>query len=173
MTTYKFLFDMERCIYCRGCETACKQQNNVEAGVRWRRVVEIESGTYPNVTKKFVSLACMHCTNPPCMMACPVKAIYQRDDGIVLYDRSKCIGCGYCGWACPFGAPQYSQTGEFKGLMEKCTFCADRIDKGLKPACVQTCMTSALLAGTGLEISTVKREREATKLTASEILVSP
>jgi DMSO reductase iron-sulfur subunit len=160
---YKFLFDIDRCIDCRACEVACKQQNDVEIGVRWRRVSEIEGGKYPNPSRTFVSLACFHCARPPCMAACPVKAIYKRADGIVINDKSKCIGCGYCSWACPFGAPQFGS----KGLMQKCIACYPRIDKGLDPACVHTCLTGALAFDTPAEIAKIQEERATEKFIIS------
>ncbi|MBE0516301.1 MAG: 4Fe-4S dicluster domain-containing protein [Methanophagales archaeon] len=160
---YKFLFDVDRCINCRACDVACKQQNDVEIGVRWRRVNEIESGKYPNPSRRFLSLACFHCSRPYCMAACPMGAIYQRADGIVVTDKNKCIGCGYCMMACPFGVPEYGRD----GLMEKCIGCYPRIDKGLDPACVHTCLAGALAFGTQEEIAKIKRERAAVKLVVS------
>jgi DMSO reductase iron-sulfur subunit len=160
---YKFLFDVDRCIDCRACEVACKQQNDVEIGVRWRRVTEIESGNYPNPSRRFLSLACFHCSRPYCMAACPMGAIYQRADGIVVNDKNKCIGCGYCMMACPFGVPEFGND----GLMEKCIACYPRIDKGLDPACVHTCLTGALAFGTPEEIVKIKQERAAEKVVIS------
>lgn len=160
---YKFLFDIDRCINCRACEVACKQQNDVEMGVRWRRVSEIEGGKYPNPSREFLSLACFHCARPPCMAACPTKAIYKRADGIVINDKSRCIGCGYCGWACPFGAPTLGSD----GLMQKCIACYQRIDKGLDPACVHTCLTGALAFDTPAEIAKIQVERATEKFIIS------
>jgi len=160
---YKFLFDAGRCIDCRACEVACKQQNDVEIGVRWRRVAEIDGGEYPDPSRVFVSLACFHCSRPYCMAACPTGAIYQRADGIVLTDKNKCIGCGYCAMACPFAVPEYGSD----GLMQKCVACYQRIDKGLDPACVHTCLTDALAFGTPEEIANIKRERAAEKVVIS------
>ena len=167
---YKFLVDPEICIGCTACEIACKQTYNLPVGIRRRRVVSMEFGTYPHVKKIFFSMACFHCTDAPCIKACPVKALYQREDGIVLVDRKKCIGCGYCLYACPFGAPQFPESGIFgsKGKMDKCTFCVERIDEGLKPACANTCLTGALLAGKADEITKMKRERAAARIFGME-----
>ncbi|OKY78637.1 MAG: Fe-S-cluster-containing dehydrogenase component [Candidatus Methanohalarchaeum thermophilum] len=159
---YKFGFDQDRCIDCGGCEIACKRENDVPPGVFRRKVVTLNEGE-PN--EAYVSLACMHCTDAPCIPACPVDALSQRDDGIVLVDKDKCIGCGYCLWACPFGAPQFPKSGKFgsKGPMDKCDYCVDRIDEGKRPACEQ-CPTEALLAGDASEISRKIRERIGTEM---------
>ncbi|MDI6903333.1 MAG: 4Fe-4S dicluster domain-containing protein [Methanocellales archaeon] len=163
MVTYKFLVDWERCIRCGGCEVACKQQNDVPIGIRRIRVVTINEG---KPGEKNVPMPCMHCASPPCLAACPTKAIYQRDDGIVLVDKDKCIGCGYCSWACPFGAPQFLR-GVFglKGKMDKCTYCVLPFEGGAerapKPKCAGFCSTKALLAGDAEYINAIYRTRKA------------
>lgn len=151
-----FIVIKEDCINCKACEVTCKIRNDVPigVGVRRRQVIEIEEGEFPNVTKKFVSMACMHCEKPFCEIACPVKAISKRADGVVLNDKDRCIGCGYCGWACPFGAPQYPETGDLKGIMDKCTYCVipfhqkdeagNPIIRPAEPACGTDCTTGAL-----------------------------
>jgi len=120
----------------------------------------------------------MHCTDAPCIAVCPTSTIYQTDLGIVLHDKDNCIGCGYCFYACPFGAPQYPQASNFgtRGKMDKCTFCAggpepngseaefqkygrNRIAEGKLPLCAEVCSTRALLAGDGDVISDIYRER--------------
>ena len=122
MARMKFLCDAERCIECNGCVTACKNEHEVPWGVNRRRVVTINDGV-PG--EKSISVACMHCSDAPCMAVCPVDCFYRTDDGVVLHDKDLCIGCGYCFYACPFGAPQFPQAGAFglRGKMDKCTCC--------------------------------------------------
>ncbi len=173
MTTYKFLPDVERCIRCGGCEVACKQENNVPIGMRRIRVVTVNEGKTGEMN---VPMACMHCTDPACLKACPAKAIYKREDGIVLVDKDKCVGCGYCAYACPFGAPQFHH-GEglfsFKGTMDKCTYCVlpyeGGAEKAPEPKCAAFCATKALLAGDADEISATYRQRAAMRLQKGEI----
>ncbi len=171
----KFLCDAERCIECNGCVTACKQENDVPWGVNRRRVVTINDGV-PG--ERSISVACMHCSDAPCMAVCPVDCFYHTEEGVVLHDKDLCIGCGYCFYACPFGAPQFPQQGAFgvRGKMDKCTFCAggpekdnspeefakygrNRLAEGKLPACAEMCSTKALLAGDGEVISVIYRQR--------------
>lgn len=147
--------DLKKCIGCHACAVACKAEMNTAPqtsplevddvtaeAVNYRRVLYLDSGSYPDVSRTFVTMSCQHCYYPACMKACPVGAITKRaSDGIVLIDYDKCIGCKYCIWACPYGAPQYNETTR---KVEKCTFCSHRIDAGLKPACVTTCAGRAL-----------------------------
>ncbi len=104
MARMKFVCDAERCIECNGCVTACKNENEVPWGVNRRRVVTLNDGV-PG--EKSISVACMHCSDAPCMAVCPVDCFYRTDEGVVLHDKDLCIGCGYCFYACPFGAPQF------------------------------------------------------------------
>ena len=123
MARMKFLCDADRCIECNACVTACKNENEVPWGINRRRVVTINDG---KPGERSVSMACMHCTDAPCAAVCPVSCFYVTPDGVVLHSKDLCIGCGYCFYACPFGAPQYPQIGNFgsRGKMDKCTFCA-------------------------------------------------
>ena len=106
MARVKFLCDAERCIECNACVTACKNEHEVPWGVNRRRVVTINDGT-PG--ERSISVACMHCSDAPCAAVCPVDCFYNTADGVVLHSKDLCIGCGYCFYACPFGAPQYPQ----------------------------------------------------------------
>ena len=132
MARMKFLCDAERCIECNGCVVACKNEHEVPWGVNRRRVVVLDDGV-PG--EKSISVACMHCTDAPCAAVCPVDCFYTTDDGIVLHDKDLCIGCGYCFYACPFGAPQYPQKEAFgvRGKMDKCTFCALAVRRRTTP----------------------------------------
>jgi len=175
MARMKFLCDVERCIECNACVTACKNENNVPWGINRRRVVTINDGS-PG--ERSMSVACMHCSDAPCAAVCPVDCFYFTDDGVVLHDKDICIGCGYCFYACPFGAPQFPKEGVFgqRGKMDKCTFCAggpeednspaerakygsNRLAEGKLPLCAEMCATRALLAGDGDTVSEIFRER--------------
>lgn len=159
MAQLAFLVDLRKCIGCRACEAACKQENNVPIGARWRKVREVSGGKFPKPVVFHLSIACNHCDRPECMRVCPTNAYSKRkEDGIVELDRSKCIGCKYCIWACPYQAPQFE---EKEGTVSKCHFCIHRIKKGLKPACVQACLTGALQFGTLNEI--IKKYKNAVK----------
>ena len=122
MARMKFLCDADRCIECNACVTACKNENEVPWGINRRRVVTINDG---KPGERSVSMACMHCTDAPCAAVCPVSCFYTTADGVVLHSKDLCIGCGYCFYACPFGAPQYPRVGNFgsRGKMDKCTYC--------------------------------------------------
>ena len=148
-----FYFDATQCTGCKACQVACKDKWDLPFGVNWRRVAEYTGGSWvknPDNTYEqtvfayYTSIACNHCENPLCVEVCPTQALNQRDDGIVEIDDSKCIGCRYCEWACPYGAPQFN---EDEGVMTKCNLCADYIDEGLPPACVAACPSRALHFG--------------------------
>ena len=163
MARMKFLCDAERCIECNGCVTACKSANEVPWGVNRRRVVTMNDGM-PG--ERSISVACMHCSDAPCMAVCPVDCFY----------------------ACPFGAPQFPQAGAFglRGKMDKCTFCAggpekdnspeefakygaNRLAQGKLPACAEMCSTKALLGGDGDVIADIYRQRVLIRGKGSEV----
>ncbi len=175
-TSLRFYCDENRCIDCHGCEVACKEAHHLPVGVNRRRVMTLNEGVVGKET--YLSIACQHCADSPCEQVCPVDCFYVRADGIVLHDKEKCIGCGYCLYACPFGAPQFPREGVFgaKGAMDKCTFCAggpeethsekenklygqNRIAEGKVPACAAMCSTKALLAGDATSVSKIITER--------------
>jgi anaerobic dimethyl sulfoxide reductase subunit B (iron-sulfur subunit) len=151
-----FYHNSSVCTGCKVCAIACKDKNNLPVGVNWRRVVQYEGGTWVpdprhkeimipnNVFVYSLSIACNHCKNPQCVEVCPVNAISKRDDGIVTINKDVCIGCRYCEWACPYGAPQFN---EEKGYMTKCDFCQDLQAKGENPACADACVMRAIEFG--------------------------
>ncbi|MCJ7433849.1 MAG: dimethyl sulfoxide reductase anchor subunit [Anaerolineales bacterium] len=142
--TYAFTFDSSACSGCKACQEACKDKNQLPVGVLWRRVIEVSGGEWTpqgdawtnSVFAYNLSLACNHCVHPKCAGVCPTNAYVTRADGIVYIDSSKCMGCGYCAWACPYGVPQYNPE---LGQMAKCNFCFDNIDVGIPPVCVAAC----------------------------------
>ena len=138
-------YNENSCIGCRACEAACKQEFDLPVGVRRRRVVIREEGTYPNVKVRYLSTACNHCEEPACMKACPVGAITKEQEfGAVLIDQDKCNGCRRCEAACPYGAPTFNETTK---KMDKSTLCIHRLRAGQPPACVRSCMGYALWHG--------------------------
>lgn len=193
MPRYGMVVDLGKCMGSRACMEACKVENNTGEGIFWMEVFRTEEGTYPNTRVEFMPRPCMHCDNAPCIKVCPVGARYKREDGPVLSDFQRCIGCRYCEVACPYGVnyfnwrhpednyyidwhdkdlqsvthgnvPPYKNPnlqkkhglgderlnaggGHFKGVTEKCTFCIQRLDKGLPPACVANCPVFALQFG--------------------------
>ncbi|NLS12590.1 4Fe-4S dicluster domain-containing protein [Vibrio sp. SM6] len=178
MARMKFLCDTKRCIECNGCVTACKNANAeaVQWGIMRRRVVTVNDG---EPGENSISVACMHCSDAPCIAVCPTNCIEQTEDGIVLHNKDLCIGCGYCFFACPFGAPQFPKKDAFgeRGKMDKCTFCAgglgvetgseeermlygaNRIAEGKLPLCASMCATKSLLAGDATKIADIFRQR--------------
>jgi len=142
--SYAFTFDASACSGCKACQEACKDKNCLPVGILWRRVIEVSGGDWQasgnawenTIFAYNLSLACNHCTHPKCAGVCPVDAYTVRSDGIVLLDSTKCMGCGYCAWACPYNAPQYDA---LHGIMTKCDFCYDYLDDGLPPSCVAAC----------------------------------
>ena len=166
MTQLALVIDLNVCVGCHACVTSCKQwntsgwagpltdQNPYDAdptGTFFNRVQTFEVGSFPNTETVHFPKSCLHCEEPPCVPVCPTGASHKRaDNGIVLVDYDKCIGCKYCSWACPYGARELD---EKQMVMKKCTLCIDRItdltlpERERKPACVLACPTSARLFG--------------------------
>ena len=140
-----FIHNNVDCIGCRACEMACKDKNGLPPGPRFRRVMYIEGGSYPDVYAYKVNMSCNHCAEPACLPTCPTGAIFKRKkDGIVDIDSTLCIGCRKCEAACPFGAPQFDP---HENIVKKCNLCVDEIEAGRKPYCVMACMMRVLDIG--------------------------
>ncbi len=162
------VIDTKRCFGCHTCAVACKAENNLPDGMWWNRVVTVggaqmdtPAGVFPDLTMSFVTIACQHCENPSCVPVCPTGATYKRaEDGVVLVDYRKCIGCGACVQACPYegvrtrngevitrctgfdvgdAGVQYQQP----GTVAKCTFCEHRLAEDRLPACIEVCPARA------------------------------
>ena len=177
MTTWGIVADLNRCVGCQTCTSACKHANATAPGVQWRKVLDFEAGEFPRVNRAFVPVGCMHCDTPTCRDVCPSTATRKREDGVVTIDYNKCIGCAYCSVSCPYQArfrvdrPAAAYGGkamrheskredpERLGVAQKCTLCVDRIDEGrakglvpgvdmaATPACVASCISGALQMG--------------------------
>ncbi|MCM2251377.1 MAG: 4Fe-4S dicluster domain-containing protein [Ramlibacter sp.] len=177
MTRYAMSIDLRRCVGCQTCTAACKTTNATPPGVQWRRVLDLETGEFPDVRRTFLPKACMHCAEPPCEDVCPTGATHKRPDGLVAIDYDLCIGCAHCMMACPYDArsivhdaqfaygdqPIASEAARFDpariGVATKCTFCEDRIDLAaatgrtpgvhpeVTPACVNSCISNAMVFG--------------------------
>lgn len=166
MTQLALAIDLDVCVGCHACVTSCKQWNTSgeagplsdlnpyekdPTGTFFNRVQTYEVGVFPDTEVVHFPKSCLHCEDPPCVPVCPTGASYKRkEDGIVLVDYDKCIGCKYCSWACPWGVREID---EKKKVMTKCTLCVDRIyDESIpegerKPACVLACPTKARFFG--------------------------
>ena len=193
MTRLAIAINLDRCVGCHTCALSCKMQNNVPEGMLWNRVLTEDCdvmdgalGTYPNVTRTFLPVACQHCENPACTKVCPVGATWKDEQtGIVRQDYDKCIGCRMCMSACPYNGvrsfnweePSYhldfpvgdqDVAPHQKHVVEKCTFCWHRLAKGLAPACVEVCSARARIFGDAndpdSEVSQKLRERSSMRL---------
>jgi Fe-S-cluster-containing dehydrogenase component len=168
------VIDQNACVGCGACIKACQANNDINPEMAWNRLY---SSTKNGDKEIFTPIACQQCEHAPCVSVCPVGASYRRDDGIVMMDYERCIGCRYCLLACPYGArsfnwdtfsgsnPAIPEWGEPdierrpRGVVEKCTFCYQRIDRGLAegltpgvdeaatPACVNACPMNARIFG--------------------------
>lgn len=187
---YGMVLDLNRCIGCGACVMACKVQHGTLTGVYWCNVYTKEIGKYPQVKKRSLPMICMHCADAPCINACPTGASYRTEEGIVLVDYDKCIGCRICMSACPYYARHYNFSDQERnpyytgfemtpfeevksknhpvGKVGKCDFCKDRLAEGKEPACVQACITKARFIGDlddpYSEVSTLIRDKAAKPL---------
>ena len=155
-----FHFTADNCIGCHACESACSEKNDLPAHISFRSVGYVEGGTYPAYKRMNISMACNHCDDPVCLKGCPTNAYSKHVEyGAVLQDSETCFGCGYCTWVCPYNAPQLDPV---KGEVSKCNMCVDRLEVGLKPACVSACLGNALDFGV---IENTPERREQTQTT--------
>jgi len=138
------VIDTGRCIGCQSCAVACKREGQVPLGVFRTWVKSVEKGSFPAVTRHYLPVNCNQCERPVCVSVCPVKATYQRPDGVVVVDPHRCIGCQYCKAACPYGVRYLDPV---KHIISKCSFCDHRLDANLPPACVAACPSGARLVG--------------------------
>ncbi len=158
MARYGMVIDLDLCIGCNACTMACKAEHGTQPGVFWSYVLQKEFGKTPRVTRLFLPVLCNHCENAPCEEVCPSGATHRNADGLVLVDYDKCIGCKACITACPYDVRYYIEEEEYyfpatpipygvdelrgyEKIVQKCSFCADRLATGLDPRCVETCPT--------------------------------
>ena len=171
MTRLAIAINLDRCVGCHTCALSCKMQNNVPEGMLWNRVLTEDCdvmdgalGTYPNVTRTFLPVACQHCQNAACQRVCPTGATYKDDKGRVEIDYDKCIGCRMCMSACPYNGVRSFNWEEpafhmdyamgskdvpehQRHVVEKCTFCYHRTSQGIEPACMHLCVGRARFWG--------------------------
>ena len=161
MSQYGFYIDLVKCTGCKTCVIACKDAHSLPVGTNYRKVIEFVEGDWKkdangglqDVRGYYVPIACNECADPACVKVCPTKAHFKREsDGLVLIDEKKCIGCGACAQACPYGAPVLDETAH---KMHKCDACADRLAQGLLPICVEACPQRAIEFG---EISELRKK---------------
>jgi formate dehydrogenase iron-sulfur subunit len=150
------LYDATRCVGCRSCEAACKEWNNLPAeeerptdttAYTWTLIKQYQEGT----AQSFRKVQCLHCLHPGCVSVCTVGALRKTEEGPVVYDAHKCIGCRYCQYGCPYGVPKF-QWDQPLGLIGKCSLCADRLAQGMIPACAAACPVGALAFGTRIKM---------------------
>jgi len=152
VTRIGFAVDTSACTGCKACQAACKDRNSLPVGVLWRRVYEVAGGGWHrdgaawrhDVWAYSLSISCNHCAEPICLEVCPSSAYAKLESGVVAHDPDRCLGCGSCAWACPYGAPQYDPA---RGVMSKCGLCSEELAAGRPPACVAACPLRVLEVG--------------------------
>ena len=171
MPRYGMAIDLKRCYGCYACALACKTENYTPPGVFWARVLKGETGQFPYTVRQALPVLCMQCDQPSCQTVCPTGATHTDDNGVVLVDKDKCVGCSYCRMACPYGArymveeyesyfpegtpitplEEWSRAQWMErsgvGVSTKCNFCKDRVAGGRQPACVDACPAEARTFG--------------------------
>ncbi len=143
MKRYAMTVDTRLCVGCKSCVFACQAENAVPSGYCRDWIVEEVRGEFPTLSAEIRSERCNHCSDPPCVAACPTGASHVNEGGVVLVSHPKCTGCKACIAACPYDA-RYVHP---KGYVDKCTFCLHRVRRGLQPACVSICPTGTLTFG--------------------------
>jgi Fe-S-cluster-containing dehydrogenase component len=158
MSKYFLLQDQKNCIGCLGCEVHCKSNKGLDIGPRLCQIIPVGPKKINQLPQMaFVFMPCFHCDEPWCVSVCPTGAMRKRpEDGIVHVEHALCVGCKCCITACPWGAPQWNQD---IGKVVKCDYCMDRVDQGLKPACVTKCVTHCLSFGPADHLDPTRRER--------------
>lgn len=180
------LIDLDKCSACQACTISCCSENNLPKGIERTKVYPVgPKGTYPHISMQLIPIGCMQCDNPPCVTVCPIKATYKREDGIIVQDNKKCMGCKYCMNACPYEARTFNKYTPFteeydkvpafinpnstvspRHTIDKCDFCIHRIDEGnYTPACIRACPSNARYFGDlddpNSEINKLIKERHA------------
>lgn len=141
---YGMVIDLALCVGCNACTVACKMENETPTNCFDTWVESWDAGNYPTVFRANLPKLCNHCENAPCISVCPTGATYRDENGVVLVDHERCIGCKYCMAACPY---QVRWQDPVEGHVDKCTFCHHRIEDGLLPACTASCITHARVFG--------------------------
>ncbi|HBV86127.1 4Fe-4S dicluster domain-containing protein [Desulfosporosinus sp.] len=142
MSQYAMLVDVSRCIGCKSCTVACMQENGLQSGDSWLRVRPRELLT-DHLVRYYIPQSCRHCSDPICVAVCPIGAIKCGEDGLVIHDIEKCIGCQVCVTACLHGGMKIMNNGK----VGKCSFCSHLLQRGKEPACVTVCPVDARVFG--------------------------
>jgi molybdopterin-containing oxidoreductase family iron-sulfur binding subunit len=145
MTRPIFVIDLDACLGCNACVTVCKQESSLGLGSVCNKILQIgPSGRFPDLEMYYVPVSCQQCENPICVSVCPTGASYKREDGVVVVNNDRCIGCQYCVVACPYGCRYYNHDAD---VVEKCTMCVGRLKPGEKPACARACPAQCRIYG--------------------------
>ncbi len=147
MNLHAMLVDVSRCIECKSCTVACKQDNGLQMGDWWLNIRRRED-LKTNLVRYYQTQSCRHCVDPVCQVVCPVGAIERGKDGLVIQDDQKCLGCHVCVTTCPHRGMKIMTNGK----VGKCTFCRHRLERGQEPACVTVCPVNSRVYGEREEI---------------------